>query len=57
MIKKMLQIKGIKELKSSSLKVIHGGNDTNFCTDDLGNISADCHRFDGGYVNQPGTPF
>ena len=61
MINKILQIKGVKELKHSSLKAIHGGDDTNFCTDDLKQANADCHRFDEGdsshYVDQPGTPF
>ena len=61
MINKILQIKGVKELKYSSLKLINGGDDTNFCTDDLERMSSDCHRFDEGgsshYVDQPGTPF
>lgn len=54
MIIKITHLKGVAKLSTIHLKSIQGGGeDYNFCSDDLEHMRADCHR----YVDQPGTPF
>lgn len=48
MIEKMLQIKELNRLTPSNLKLINGGDEIDFCSDDRVGANADCHRFDEG---------